>query len=161
MDAEGYDAAVEAADRRIAQLMLDLGRLVDKQESQSGSAGAGHTAERVKRESDSAVRRGYSSAAKEWEELFGAGGDTDEEGALVVTSSDAHSQDHDVDVRHRASLSRPPGGTPRWRHDTGQLLMRATHRMSSSTRVSPFLVLRRAIETILADSSPRRSTAHW
>mgnify|MGYP004374775527 CR=1 FL=1 len=28
MDAEGYDAAVEAADRRIAQLMGDLGRLV-------------------------------------------------------------------------------------------------------------------------------------
>ena len=79
MDAKGYDAAVEAADRRIAQLMLDLGRLVDKQAIQSGSAGAGHTAERVKRESDSAVRRGYSSATKEWEELFGAGGDTDEE----------------------------------------------------------------------------------
>ena len=92
MDAEGYDAAVEAADRRIAQLMLDLGRLVDKQESQSGSAGAGHTAERVKRESDSAVRRGYSSAAKEWEELFGAGGDTDEEverSSCLLYTSDA------------------------------------------------------------------------
>ncbi len=156
MDAEGYNAAVEAADRRIAQLMLDLGRLVDKQESQSGSAGAGHTAERVKRESDSAVRRGYSSAAKEWEELFGAGGDTDEE---VERSS---SRLPTPTARTTTSMFPPPSiAVASTRGDTevatryrSTVHARHPQNVSSSARVSSFPVLRRAIETILADSSP-------
>lgn len=160
MDAEGYDAAVEAADRRIAQLMGDLGRLVDKQASHSGSTGAGHHAERAKRESNAAVHKGYTGATKEWDELFGTGGDSDEE-----VERPSSRLPRPTARRTTTSVFPPPSiAAPSAGGDTEvatrfRSTVEVEHpwRDASSTRVSTFPVLRRAIETILASESSSSS----